>query len=376
MGFLEFFLKFVFFLIFVSINQCNADCKNSITSHSGSDESNVIQVCSGDLIFEENFDELDQSKWKHEVTLSGGGNNEFQWYVNDRENSFIKDGNLHIKPTLTADTIGEEELKSGTVEIPTGECTDDSNWGCKRIANPGHSIINPIRSARISTKESFSFKYGIMEIRAKMPAGDWIWPALWLLPRNSVYGGWPRSGEIDLIELRGNRQLYNGDVNVGVEQMGSTMHFGPAWNQNGWPTAHATKNKSPGFDSDFHVYKLIWTDKEIQFLIDDESVLKVQPNEGFWKRGGFRGENPWSDSLNPLIAPFDQEFYIIINNAVGGTMYFADNFENRPYPKSWLNNSPRASLDFWNDKDNWIPTWNLHNDDNNLIVDFVKVWAL
>lgn len=60
-----------------------------------------------------------------------------------------------------------------------------------------------------------------------MPAGDWLWPALWMMPRHNVYGGWPMSGEIDLQEQRSNRQLYDGDVNVGVNQAGSTMHFGP-----------------------------------------------------------------------------------------------------------------------------------------------------
>lgn len=58
--------------------------------------------------------------------------------------------------------------------------------------------------------------------------GDWLWPAIWMMPRNSVYGGWPRSGEIDLVESRGNRQLYSGNTHVGTQQIGSTMHFGPS----------------------------------------------------------------------------------------------------------------------------------------------------
>jgi hypothetical protein len=69
-----------------------------------------------------------------------------------------------------------------------------------------------------------------------MPAGDWLWPAIWLLPTRNVYGGWPRSGEIVLSEARGNRKLFSGNVNVGTKQVGSTLHFEPRWDVNGWPT--------------------------------------------------------------------------------------------------------------------------------------------
>lgn len=146
-------------------------------------------------IFEDNFDNLDLSIWKHAGTMAGGGNNEFQWYVNDRANSFSSNGVLHLKPTFMAEIFGEDFLTSGRVVIPEPECTDSSNYGCDRRGYPD-SIINPVRSARVDSSPSFSFKYGTLEIRAKMPRGDWLWPALWLMPRYSVYGGWPRSGEI------------------------------------------------------------------------------------------------------------------------------------------------------------------------------------
>lgn len=155
-------------------DEFNKLCSPSITTISGSNKPETI--CSGKLIFEDNFDKL-SPVWKHEKTLSGGGNWEFQWYDNNRSNSFIKDGHLHIKPTLTSDFIGEDAVMHGKVVIPPGECTDDRFWGCERSADGVH-IINPIRSAKLTTKESFSFKYGVVEIRAKMPAGDWIWPAV------------------------------------------------------------------------------------------------------------------------------------------------------------------------------------------------------
>lgn len=77
--------------------------------------------CAGDLIFEDNFDTFDQDVWKHAVTMAGGGNYEFQWVVNDRENTFSTDGKLNIRPTLTSDKFGEGFVTSGTVEIPAWE---------------------------------------------------------------------------------------------------------------------------------------------------------------------------------------------------------------------------------------------------------------
>jgi beta-glucanase (GH16 family) len=235
--------------------------------------------CSGDLIFEDNFDWLDHEKWWHEATMAGGGNYEFQWYVNDRFNSYTTGGILHLKPTFTSSIFGEAFLTSGRAVIPEWECTDSSNWGCDRTGSYDN-IINPIRSARVSTWESFAFKYGTVEIRAKMPAGDWLWPALWLMPKWSVYGGWPRSGEIDLMESRGNRALFAGNTHVGNEQTGSTLHFGPAWNVNAWPTAHATRNQYPGWSEGFHNYKLVWHPRQLQFLVDNQIVLIVDANDG------------------------------------------------------------------------------------------------
>ena len=112
-----------------------------------------------------------------------------------------------MKPTFTSDVFGEAFLTSGRVVIPPNECSDGSNNGCDRTGTPEH-IINPIRSALVTTYNSFSFKFGTLEIRAKLPLGDWLWPALWLMPTRSVYGGWPRSGEI-VSESFCNFKLFN-----------------------------------------------------------------------------------------------------------------------------------------------------------------------
>lgn len=102
--------------------------------------------------------------------------------MNDTQNSYTADGALHLKPTFTADVFGETFLRSGRVVIPPEECTQAALDGCDRQGMPD-SIINPIRSARVDTWDSFHFKYGTVEIRAKNPGGDWIWPAIWLMPR-------------------------------------------------------------------------------------------------------------------------------------------------------------------------------------------------
>ena len=70
------------------------------------------------------------------------------------------------------------------------------------------TVINPVMSARLTTKNSHHIQYGKVEIKAKLPRGDWLWPALWMLPVHDDYGPWPRSGEIDIMESRGNSPDY------------------------------------------------------------------------------------------------------------------------------------------------------------------------
>lgn len=102
---------------------------------------------------------------------------------------------------------------------------------------------------------------------------------------------------------------------------------------------------------------------------------------GFWSRGTFANapgiDNPWRLATTN-IAPFDQEFYLIMNLAVGGIDMFPDDATNAG-GKPWLNTSPSASADFWNGRNVWLPTWNLDQNlsrDASLIVDYVRVWAL
>ena len=253
-------------------------------------------------------------------------------------NTYATDGKLHMKPTFVSDIFGEHFLSTGRVLIPSEMCTQTGWNGCDQQGAPD-SIIKPVKSSRIDTSNSFRYKYGTAEIRAKNPAGDWLWPALWLYPSNETYGGWPASGEIDLMESRGNRELFEADgvTKMGVEQVGSTIHFGPRWDHNAYYTAIEHKRRAPGdgWDRDFHLYKLVWGPTGLQYFYDNELALDVQVGEGFWERGGFQSTdlpNPWVDAT--LMAPFDQEFFFIFDLAIGGN-YFGDSAINRDYPKPW-----------------------------------------
>ena len=93
-----------------------------------------------------------------------------------------------------------------------------SFYGCERQGD-GTNILNPISSARLRTSNSFAFTYGKVEARAKLPRGDWLWPAIWMLPLKQEYGLWPTSGEIDIMESRGNLNLQLNGVNIGSEQV-------------------------------------------------------------------------------------------------------------------------------------------------------------
>lgn len=116
------------------------------------------------LVFEDNFDRFDFSKWKHDITLSGGGNWEFQLYDNNRSTSFVRDGKLNIRPLLTEDKIGADSVRNGyTYDLwggsPVNQCTGNNFYGCSRSSN-GNNYINPVMSAKVTTVNSFSFRYG------------------------------------------------------------------------------------------------------------------------------------------------------------------------------------------------------------------------
>jgi len=314
-------------------------------------------------IFQDDFSTLDLSKWKHEKTLSGGGNWEFQYYQSYPENSYVRDNTLFLKPTYLSDMYGEEFLSSGRIDVDG--CTDDRDYGCSRTGTYDN-YLNPIVSAKLTTVDTFAFTYGKVSFEAKMPRGDWLWPAVWMMPRDYVYGGWPASGEIDIVESRGNNQPgYN-------ECASSTLHWGPNTYNNrfSWTTGEMCIGwQGTDFADDFHKWELEWTDQYIKTSIDGQTIFYTSPEPSFWEWGSFGNE--WNPGWYSKMAPFDQEFYIIINLAVGGTNGFFPDGQNNGKP--WSNSSPYGPKEFWNGKWQWENSWDLTGEKSALQIRNLKV---
>ncbi|MCE9565552.1 MAG: glycoside hydrolase family 16 protein [Planctomycetes bacterium] len=242
------------------------------------------------LVWSDEFDgkEIDRTKWDFDIGngffnydanqwISGWGNNELQYYTREPDNAFVKDGMLHVR-------VLKESLH-----------------GC------GYT------SARLKTRkkdgsELFSKKYGRFEFRAKLPTGKGVWPALWMLPQEEKYGGWAASGEIDVLEVRGQEP----------NKVLGTLHFGSRWPANA-EASSTYELPDKGTVADFHTYALEWEPGEIRLSVDG----RLYATKSFWwsssKIGGGKGLNPAGEAdLEPWPAPFDQPFYLIVNVAVGG----------------------------------------------------------
>lgn len=136
-----------------------------------------------------------------------------------------------------------------------------------------------------------------------MPKGDWIWPAIWLLPKHNYYGNWPASGEIDLIESRGNGPECDAG---GVDTFGSTLHYGPNYMYDAWDTAHAEHKHTANLNEDFHTYELEWTEEHIITRFDGTEVLNFPFDEDLWTKGKFPAgmTSPWAHESDKT-APFN-----------------------------------------------------------------------
>lgn len=339
------------------------------------------------LVYEDKFDmgELDESKWNYEVALNGFGTGTFDWTTTDATNVYTDEKGLHIVPTLTNETtsITTDQMWNGyTLNLTAdGTCTETSASACVAHSNSTlGNMIPPVRSARINTKGKVGIRYGRVEVVAKLPKGDWIWPAIWMMPTDNVYGEWPKSGEMDIAESRGNGVDYPGGRNVYY----TTLHWGPSSNLDAyWRTMSVRTQQRGDFTDGFHTYGLEWTDKHIYMYCDDRltQVLytKFHSNKPFWNKGGFSGDsenntlitNPWANSTSTTgSAPFDQEFYLIMNVAVGSRNgWFLDGKGGKP----WVDDATNAQWTFYDDADTWLPTWG-ESDSRGMTVRSVKMW--
>ena len=204
-----------------------------------------------------NGNSLDTNFWSYQIgngcpNLCGWGNNELQFYK--QENVRVQNGILNI--AAKKETVGS----------------------------------NTYTSARIRTLNKVDFASGKIEVRARVPVGRGYWPAVWFLPSENHYGIWPLSGEIDLLEGKGQEpQTTHG-----------TIHYG-AYVPNNRYTGNTYTLSSGSFASDFHVYTLQWNENAIEWYVDDilySTKTRVNTNPFWW--------------------PFDRNFHVIMNLAVGG----------------------------------------------------------
>jgi beta-glucanase (GH16 family) len=210
----------------------------------------IPQLAGWKLVWNDEFNgrTVDLSKWEYEVNGDGGGNNELQYYTSRPSNSYIQNGALVIQ-ALKESYMGKQYT-----------------------------------SARMRTRNKGDWKYGRVEVRAKLPYGRGMWPAIWMLPTDWEYGGWPMSGEIDIMECLGQDPwtIYG------------TIHFGQsvaAHQQIGGKYTSPTDSYAAGF----HVFAIEWDSTSFQWYVDGKKYFSATKG-----------------------APFDKRFHLLLNVAVGG----------------------------------------------------------
>ncbi|AWP27415.1 family 16 glycosylhydrolase [Paenibacillus sp. Cedars] len=230
------------------------------------------------LIWQDEFSgtSLDMSKWNYEQgyylnddpNTWGWGNAELQHYADSAQNVFVQDGKLNIR----------------ALNDPKSFPQDPNRYA-------------QYSSGKINTKNHFTLTYGRVDFRAKLPIGNGIWPALWMLPQDSPYGTWAASGEIDVMEARGRLP-------------GSTsgaVHFGGTWPANRHISGEYHFPQGQTINNDYHVYSVVWEEDNIKWYVDGKFFFKVT-NEQWYSLAAPNNPN----------APFDQPFYLIMNLALGG----------------------------------------------------------
>jgi beta-glucanase (GH16 family) len=241
-------------LISISLGICLiSQCSQQVSSTSGTEKPKMIW-----------FDEFntdgapDSTIWGYDIGdgcphVCGWGNDELEYYTSNPGNVRIEDGHLIIE-------AHKQEIE-------------------------GKSFS----STRLVSKNKKDWKYGRMEVRAKLPTGLGTWPAIWMLPTDNEYGGWPNSGEIDVMEHVG----YAKDTIYGTIHTDAYNHM---------KGTHKTGEIFvPDAEEAFHTYAINWTPEKIEWYIDNVMYHSVE-----------------NERLTSAEWPFDQKFHLIINLAVGG----------------------------------------------------------
>lgn len=250
-----------------------------------------------ELVWSDEFDgdALDMSRWTFDIDCWGGGNNERQCYTDKEENVSLRDGFLRI----TA-------LKKRARGYAVPQMARDGHIGNPTSNRKYDKVRKSFTSGRISTRGKQAWTYGRFEARMKLPMGQGMWPAFWMLPEDWSYGGWAASGEIDIMEAI-NLSATCAECDVGREdRVYGTLHFGGPAPQN----MHKGRNVALSAPVDgFHVYALEWTEGRMDWYVDGEHYSTLTSED--WFTAAEKG--------NPGVhAPFDKPFHLILNLAVGG----------------------------------------------------------
>ena len=243
-------------------------------------------------VWTDNFNESIniQDNWNFEVWSPYTVNNELQAYTASTNNAYIENGNLVIKAL-------RENLDLNNDGTPDTEYT----------------------SARLTTQNKRFYVYENncgscdggkikVEVRAKLPTGVGTWPAIWMMPNNSEYGSWPNSGEIDIMEHVGY------DSNVIHSSVHNATNSGSLGGTN--QTAYQTISN---VEENYHTYGLIWSNDEIITFIDNEDNIVLDYNN--------------SEESGYELWPYNKDFFIILNLAIGGTWGGINGIDNDAFPQ-------------------------------------------
>ena len=230
----------------------------------------------------------DKTKWNNAIGFIA--NQEEQYYTDSLKNARVEEGTLIIeahKETITNKDYNNPELLKKSWMKYAAECK-----------------IAKYTSARLTTKDVAAWKYGRIEVRAKLPQGVGMWPAIWMLGENKEQVGWPESGEIDIMEYVGHNK----------DSIFGTIHT-KAYNHN----KNTEKSKSTFIDNphdNYNVFALEWTPQKMEFLLNDVVYNQIE-NEN-------KTTAEW---------PFDQKFYLILNVAVGGMLGGQKGIDDSIFPQ-------------------------------------------
>lgn len=326
--------------------------------------------CAGQIVFEDEFSgsQLDPNKWKVERRFADEPDYEFVWYLDDTpEVLSVTNSMVIIKPIASSQKF-EHPFRHGHNLGPS--CTgklETSN--CVRQGGKA-ADVPPFISAQFSTKERFTFKYGRIEIRAKLPHAPWVFPEIWLQPVGTTYGvNNYQSGQMRIAFSRSNGNsidLFGGVILNKNEPLRSAKMCKMASSQNA------------DWGNGFHVYKLIWTEDLIAVAVDNEEYCRINPTSDLdalynTKVNGVSLPNKDQFSgTSSRLAPFDQEFYITLGYGIGGHSDFNDT-DNWQEVKPWRNTEPNAMKRLWKKKKQNMQQWLANGD---FKIDYVKVFTI